>query len=91
MNTSVSVNQEICERIAREVREAGGRVFYVGGYVRDRLLAIENKDLDIEVHGIEPERLHTILEKIAPVKSVGSSFGVYMLYGYDIDIAMPRK
>ncbi|MBQ6478621.1 MAG: HD domain-containing protein [Erysipelotrichaceae bacterium] len=91
MNTSLSRNKEICERIAAEVKEAGGRVFYVGGYVRDRMLAHENKDLDIEVHGIEPEKLYAILEKIAPVKSVGSSFGVYMLYGYDIDIAMPRK
>ena len=40
--------------IAEKVKEAGGRTFYVGGFVRDRLLGIDNKDIDIEVHGIMP-------------------------------------
>ncbi len=90
-NKSVSVNQDICRKIAEKVKDAGGRAFYVGGYVRDRLLSIENKDLDIEVHGITPEQLYAILEELGKPKTVGSSFGVYNLKGYDIDIAMPRK
>ena len=90
-NKSVILNKEICRKIAEKVRDAGGRVFYVGGYVRDRLLSFENKDLDIEVHGITPEQLYVILEEIGKPKTVGSSFGVYNLRGYDVDIAMPRK
>ena len=43
------------------VCERGGRTFYVGGFVRDKILGIENKDMDIEVHGIEPEVLREIL------------------------------
>ena len=88
---NVSLNKEICTRIAEKVKDAGGRAFYVGGYVRDRLLSIENKDLDIEVHGIEPQKLYAILEEFGKPETVGSSFGVYMLRGYDVDIAMPRK
>lgn len=30
----------------REVENIGGRAFYVGGYVRDKLLMIRNKDID---------------------------------------------
>lgn len=73
------------------VSERGGRTFYVGGFVRDKILGIENKDMDIEVHGIKPEVLCEILSEVGEPMSYGSSFGVYSLKGYDIDIAMPRK
>lgn len=73
------------------VSQKGGRAFYVGGFVRDKILGIENKDMDIEVHGIEPEVLREILSEVGEPMSYGSSFGVYSLKGYDIDIAMPRK
>ena len=77
--------------IAEKVRKAGGRVFYVGGCVRDRLLHRENKDIDIEVHGISPDTLWDILNSIGQPLAYGESFGVFSLKGYDIDIAMPRK
>lgn len=82
---------EAVKRITEYVNEAGGRVFYVGGCVRDRILGIENKDVDIEVHGISPEELFTILEKVGEPLSYGRSFGVFALKGEDIDIAMPRR
>ncbi len=78
-------------KIAEEVKKAGGRVFYVGGYVRDRLLNINNKDVDIEVHGITAEKLYEILKSVGQPLKYGDSFGVYSLKGYDIDIAMPRS
>ncbi len=81
----------IAERIADKVRSAGGRTFYVGGFVRDKLLGIENKDVDIEVHGIEPEALYRILETVGEPLTFGKSFGVFALKGEDIDIAMPRR
>ena len=77
--------------IAEYVERAGGRVYYVGGFVRDRILGIENKDVDIEVHGISPEELYSILEKIGEPLVYGRSFGVFALRGEDIDIAMPRR
>ena len=51
----------IAEKIAYLVSRKGGRTFYVGGFVRDKILGIENKDMDIEVHGVKPETLYEIL------------------------------
>ncbi|MBQ6623922.1 MAG: tRNA nucleotidyltransferase [Mogibacterium sp.] len=83
--------KNIAERIAEYVKDAGGGTFYVGGFVRDRLLGLENKDVDIEVHGIEPDRLFSILQEIGEPITFGKSFGVYSLRGETIDIAMPRR
>ena len=77
--------------IAEQVALAGGRAFYVGGLVRDHILCRENKDVDIEIHGIMPEKLIEILESLGEVTKTGVSFGVFGLKKYEIDIAMPRK
>ena len=82
---------KIEKKIAELVSQKGGRVFYVGGYVRDKLLGIENKDVDIEVHGITPENLLSLLKEVGEPISYGTSFGIYSLKGHDIDIALPRK
>lgn len=84
-------DKEISVEIAKAVSAYGGTAYYVGGCVRDALLGIENKDIDIEVHGITPEQLEEILDSIGERISIGSSFGVYNLKGYSVDIAMPRK
>ena len=81
----------IAKVIAQEVLKKGGRTFFVGGCVRDEILGIDIKDVDIEVHNIEVEDLVKILESIGDVQKIGSFFGVFNLKGYDIDIAMPRK
>lgn len=77
--------------IAQRVANIGGRAFFVGGFVRDRLMGVPNKDIDIEVHGIYPRQLEEILDGIGEKITVGESFGVYGLKGHSIDIAMPRK
>ncbi|HXI93456.1 MAG TPA: polynucleotide adenylyltransferase [Blastocatellia bacterium] len=69
-------------RLCEAVREAGGRAMLVGGSVRDRLLGIDSKDFDIEVYGLEPSRLRTVLEQIGPVNTVGEHFSVYKLVFY---------
>ncbi len=82
---------EMAQALAQKVAGQGGRVYYVGGYVRDRILGIENKDVDVEVHGITPETLESILDSLGTRMEMGSSFGVYGLKGCGIDIAMPRE
>ena len=77
--------------IAEKVRTAGGRTFFVGGLVRDRLQGRENKDIDIEVHGITPEALSHILDTLGERTVMGASFGIYGLRHYRLDIAMPRS
>ena len=84
-------NLKMAEKIAASVAERGGRAFFVGGCVRDRLLGMENKDIDIEIHGISYEALKEILESFGTLMVIGASFGVFGLKGYDLDIAMPRK
>lgn len=84
-------NMEMAERIAAAVAQKGGSVYYVGGLVRDSLLGRENKDVDIEVHGILPEVLEDILDSLGERLTMGASFGVYGLRHYELDIAMPRQ
>ena len=84
-------NRQMAQRIAGMVARQGGRVFYVGGLVRDKLLGRENKDVDIEVHGVTPEALEGILDSLGERTQMGASFGVYGLKHYDLDIAMPRR
>lgn len=82
---------EIAVRLAQLADNAGGRAFFVGGCVRDRLLGIESKDIDIEIHGITPETLTQLLGTLGEVTFFGKSFGVFGLRHCGIDIAMPRS
>lgn len=81
----------MAETLASKVAQSGGRAYYVGGYVRDKLLQKQNKDLDVEIHAIPPEILETILDSLGQRIEMGKSFGVYGLKDYHLDIAMPRR
>ena len=72
-------NLQRARTIAEAVREAGGRALIVGGWVRDRLLALESKNIDIEVFGLEADRLRTLLDVFGGVEAVGRSFQVYKI------------
>ena len=80
----------MAQKIAAAVAEAGGRAYFVGGFVRDALLGRENKDIDIEVHRVPVETLERILDALGERITVGASFGVMGLRHYELDIAMPR-
>lgn len=84
-------NMEMARRVAAMVKEAGGRTFYVGGFVRDGIRHCENKDIDIEVHGVTPETLAAILDSVGQRTVMGASFGIFGLRHYELDIAMPRS
>lgn len=82
---------EMAKIIATEVAKEGGKTYFVGGYVRDLLLGKENKDIDIEIHNIQPIKLREILNTLGEITEMGASFGILGLHGYDIDIAQPRS
>lgn len=84
-------DMEMAERVAECVAICGGETYFVGGYVRDLLRGCPGKDIDIEVHGIEPRKLKLILEELGTRMEIGASFGIYGLKGYNLDIAMPRR
>lgn len=83
-------NLKLVKNIALDIESHGGRMYFVGGFVRDKLLGIENKDIDTEIFGIAPLQLKTILSRYGEVDEVGASFGILMIKGLDIDFAMPR-
>jgi tRNA nucleotidyltransferase/poly(A) polymerase len=76
-----------------EIEAAGGKIYSVGGAVRDHILRKESKDLDILITGVPLDLLETILAKYGKVDNVGKSFGIIKyntkLTG-EIDIAIPR-
>lgn len=82
----LALSRSIAEAVAAE----GGRVYYVGGFVRDGLMGVECKDIDVEVYGVTPARLRTLLSELGEVYERGASFGVLGLRHSDIDVAMPR-
>jgi tRNA nucleotidyltransferase (CCA-adding enzyme) len=75
--------------IARAVRDHGGRALVVGGWVRDRLLGRASKDIDLEVYGVDAERLRSLLSRFGSVNAVGESFTVYKVA--EIDVSLPRR
>src|SRR5437870_2928439 len=75
------MNSELL-RLCEAVRDAGGQAMLVGGTVRDRLLGIESKDLDVEVYRLEPWRLREVLQQLGRVNTVGEHFSVYKLIFY---------
>jgi tRNA nucleotidyltransferase (CCA-adding enzyme) len=77
--------------VARAVREADGRAFIVGGWVRDRLLGLPpgGTETDLEVYGVPADRLRTVLGAFGRVDAVGESFTVYKVAG--LDVALPRR
>jgi tRNA nucleotidyltransferase (CCA-adding enzyme) len=80
---------ERAQAIARRARDRGARALVVGGWVRDRLLGRDSKDLDLEVFGIPGAELPDFLAPFGRVEAVGQSFPVYKVD--DIDVALPRR
>ena len=76
-------------QIARAVADAGGRALIVGGWVRDRIMGRTSKDVDLEVYGLEAERLKSLLSSFGPVNIVGESFRVFKVAG--VDVSLPRR
>ncbi|MEX0326022.1 MAG: CCA tRNA nucleotidyltransferase [Puniceicoccaceae bacterium] len=63
----------------------------MGGCVRSGLLGESVKDFDLEVFGLPPETLESVLESMAKAKRVGKAFGIYKLEGWPIDVGLPRR
>lgn len=78
---------------SQALKSAGGKVYVVGGAVRDALLQKEPKDIDLMVSGLPPEDVNNILEHLpGRVDLTGKRFGVYRYHtkGQEVEIALPR-
>ena len=84
----MSEQLDLAHRVAREVRDGGGRALIVGGWVRDRLLGVDSDEVDLEIYGLPPETLRGVLARLGTVNTVGASFAVFKLGR--LDISLPR-
>lgn len=72
------------KEIALDIASRGGRAYFVGGYVRDRVMNSEYadwKDIDIEVYGLNQEQILEALSVWGKPVLVGKSFPVIKLSG----------
>lgn len=76
--------------IVKAIDTKNGRTLLVGGAVRDLLLDLPIKDLDIEVHGVALKDLEALLSVFGTVSLIGKAFGVLRIHGLDIDWSLPR-
>ena len=78
-------------RIAKKLERVGAsRCLLVGGCVRDYILGIDSKDLDIEVYGLNYDQIVAGLGNDYKVDLVGQSFGVVKIDN-DVDVSIPRR
>ena len=87
------IQNKFIKKLNVALKPFGGRLYYVGGIVRDDILKIVTKDIDVVVTGINRETFEKVLSTHCTVQLVGKSFGVYKCFkdGQEIDIAFPRK
>ncbi len=79
----------------RALQQQGGRVYTVGGTVRDDLLGEPRKDVDLLVAGLPQQTLIRLLRQHGRVQLIGRAFGMIKFLprrwdGPPIDIALPR-
>ena len=79
------------KQITQLFKKEGADIYLVGGCVRDSLLGLSPKDIDIEIYKLPPETIESVLAKHFKIDPVGKNFGVFLLKGYSIDVSLPRK
>ncbi len=83
--------------LLRFITDGGAQAVLVGGVVRDHLLGLHAKDIDIEVYGLRSEDLEKILNTHFTVIAVGRTFGIFkVLVNHkneqkSFDVAIPRN
>ena len=83
-------------RILQELNDKGHQCLVIGGAVRDAILGLEPKDIDIEVYKISYEDLMRFLSCHGIVDLVGKKFGVIVFRPSSnsemkYDFSIPRK
>lgn len=78
----------------KALQNEGGKVYAVGGAVRDAIMGKEPKDIDLMVTGMEPAHVQAVLKELpGRVDLTGKDFGVfrYRNKGNEVEISLPRK
>lgn len=81
--------------VYQTLTQAGGKVFVVGGAVRDAMSGKVPHDIDMMVTGLPAKAVRAALESLdGSVNLTGKDFGVFRYRRYggeDIEIALPRR
>jgi len=87
-----SYSKETTEKILSKIKENNGKLYTVGGAIRDEIMGIKPKDIDFLVTGIPLSDLSDILSELGKVNEVGKSFGIVkaVIDGEEYDFAIPR-
>ena len=89
-----ALNLALPSKVRSSIINAGGKIYQVGGAVRDEMLGKISKDLDLLVVGVELKDLSRILARFGKTNLVGKAFGIikFTPEGSDeaIDISVPR-
>ena len=83
--------RELVDAIASRVRDEAGQCYFVGGCVRDAALGRAASEIDLEVHGIDSDRLEALLEALHPCNRVGRAFEVFRFRGLPVDVSVPQR
>lgn len=91
----ISIEPSITD-VFNVLNNSGHQCFIVGGAVRDAILGIQPKDIDIEVYNISYNELNDILSKYGTVNLIGKNFGIIKFNPYggeslEYDFSIPRK
>ena len=78
----------LAKSLAQLVKQNGGKTYFTGGYVRDKILNRENNDIDIEIFDLDYDVFLKLLNEVGDVISFGKSYRVFHIAGYDIDISL---
>jgi tRNA nucleotidyltransferase (CCA-adding enzyme) len=74
----------ISKNIINKIKKEGGKIYLVGGAVRDKLLNKEPTDYDYCITGLTKDKFESLFPK---VELVGKDFPVYLLNGNEIAFA----
>lgn len=51
-------------KIVQKIKRSGGNALIVGGFIRDQLLDMPSKDIDIEVYNMSLEKLKSLWKSV---------------------------
>jgi tRNA nucleotidyltransferase/poly(A) polymerase len=78
--------------ISSKIKESSGKLYRVGGCVRDEFIGVTPKDIDYLVTGIDLHKIKEILSDFGIPIEIGTSFGIVSIniHGIAYDFSIPR-